>query len=143
MVKENQRILACSYQHTSRDHHDIINQSTKQPIYQSINQSIKLPSRSPPTKHPPPVPQMAFSVYPANPSDIPALTTVGLAAFDDDPIVGYLARDVPPDVMYAHQCQQWRRRFDGSELTGMRVFKLVEGGTGWVAFFFFSWALCF
>ncbi len=91
-----------------------------------------------PTKQPLPRPQMAFSVHPATPSDIPALASVSLAAFDDDPIVGYLARDVPPDILYAYQCQQFRRRFDGSELTGLRVFKVVEGATGCVGLLFFS-----
>lgn len=76
--------------------------------------------------------KMTFSVHVATIVDCPALATVSLAAFKNDPIVGYYARDVQSDVLYAYQCQQYRRRFQTSSLNGLRVVKIVDSGTGWV-----------
>ena len=70
-------------------------------------------------------------------ADCPALATISLAAFKDDPIVGYLAKDVQPDIMDAYQCQQYRRRLETSALNGLRMFKVVDDETGWVIFIFF------
>ena len=75
---------------------------------------------------------MKFSVQIATVADIPALSTVGLAAFKDDPCVGYLARNVPPDKMFAYQCQRSEWRFRTSALNGLKVFKAVDEETGWV-----------
>ena len=78
--------------------------------------------------------KMTFSVHVATIADCPALATVSLAAFKDDPIVGYYARNVRQNDLYAYQCQQYRRRFQTSSLNGLRVFKVVEDETGWVMF---------
>ena len=75
---------------------------------------------------------MSFSVHDATLADCPTLATVSLAAFKDDPIVGYLARDVLPDVFQAYQCQQYQRRLQTSALNGLRVFKVVDDETEWV-----------
>ena len=73
---------------------------------------------------------MKFSVHIATIADIPALSTVSLAAFKDDPCVGYLGRNVPPDKMFAYQCQVFEDRFRTSSLTGLKVFKAVDEETG-------------
>ena len=80
---------------------------------------------------------MPFSIHIASIADCPALVTIYLAAFNDDPIVGYLSRHVAPDVSYTFRLQYYERRFQGSALNGLRVFKVVDEGTGWVVFFFF------
>ena len=80
---------------------------------------------------------MPFSIHVASIADCPALVTVWVAAFNDDPIVGYLSRHVAPDVSYAFRLQVYERRFQGSALSGLRVFKVVDKATGWVVFFFF------
>ena len=77
---------------------------------------------------------MTFSVQVATLADVPALTTVSLAAFKDHPIIGDLARDVPPEIFYTYQCQQYQQRFHTSPLTGVRVFKAIDDETGWVVF---------
>lgn len=79
---------------------------------------------------------MKFSVHDATIADCPALANISLAAFKDDPLVGYLARDVQPDIMYAYHCQQFQRRVESSSLNGLRVFKVVDDETGWVVRFF-------
>lgn len=76
------------------------------------------------------VPKMPFTLQPATPSDIPSLATVSLASFHDDPIVGYLSRNVPSDVLYEYQLAQYKRRFEASELTGLRVWKVVDEESG-------------
>ncbi|KAM0803709.1 hypothetical protein BDR22DRAFT_839683 [Usnea florida] len=73
---------------------------------------------------------MKFSVQIATVADIPALSTISLAAFKDDPCVGYLARNVPPDKMFAYQCQLYEWRFRTSSLNGLQVFKAVDEETG-------------
>ena len=75
---------------------------------------------------------MKISVHIATVADIPALSTVSLAAFKDDPCVGYLARNVPPDVMFAYQCRLFEWRLRTSALNGLEVFKAVDEETGWV-----------
>ena len=80
---------------------------------------------------------MPFSIHVASIADCPALVTVYLAAFNDDPIVGYLSRHIAPDVSYAFRLQGYERRFQGSALSGLRIFKVVDEATGWVVFFFF------
>lgn len=75
---------------------------------------------------------MKFSVHAANSADCPALATLSLAAFKDDPIVGFYAKNVPPDIMHAYQCQQYRRRLQTSSLNGLKVFKVVDDDTRWV-----------
>ena len=77
---------------------------------------------------------MKYKVHDATIADCPALASLSLAALKDDPLVGYLARDVPPDVMYAYHCQQYERRFQTSILNGLRVSKVVDDETGWVNF---------
>ncbi|KAF6241891.1 hypothetical protein HO173_000603 [Letharia columbiana] len=72
---------------------------------------------------------MKFSVHAANSADCPALATLSLAAFKDDPIVGFYAKNVPPDIMHAYQCQQYRRRLQTSSLNGLKVFKVVDDDT--------------
>ena len=79
---------------------------------------------------------MKFSVQTATVADIPALSTVSLAAFKDDPCVGYLARNVPPDKMFAYQCQNFEWRFRTSSLNGLKIFKAVDEETGWVIGYF-------
>lgn len=78
------------------------------------------------------LPSMKFSVQIATVADIPALSAVSRAAFKDDPCVGYLARNVPPAMMQAYQCQQNEWRFRTSALNGLKVFKAVDEETGWV-----------
>ena len=75
---------------------------------------------------------MKYSVHNATVADIPALSTISLAAFKDDPCVGYLARNVPPGKMFAYQCQLFEWRFRTSSLNGLKVFKAVDEETGWV-----------
>lgn len=75
---------------------------------------------------------MKFSVHVATLADCPALAAVSLAAFKDDPVVGYFARDVPADFSYAHHCQTYQWRFQTSSLNGLRVFKAVDDETGYV-----------
>ena len=77
---------------------------------------------------------MKFSVHAANLADCPVLTTLSLAAFKDDPIVGFYAKNVPPDIMHAYQCQQYQRRLQTSSLNGLKVFKVVDDETRWVTF---------
>ncbi len=77
---------------------------------------------------------MTFSVHVATLADVPALATVSRAAFKDHPIVGYLGRDVPPEIFYTFLCQQYQQRFHTSPLTGVRTFKAIDDETGWVVF---------
>ena len=67
-----------------------------------------------------------FTIHPATISDSPALATLSLAAFEDDPVVGYLTRDVAPDERYAYHLVTYRRRFEASDWTGLKVFKAVD-----------------
>lgn len=80
--------------------------------------------------------KMKFSIHDATIADCPALATISLAAFKDDPLVGYLARDVQPDTMYAYHCQQFQRRLETGSLYGLRVVKVVDDDTGCVIQFF-------
>ena len=75
---------------------------------------------------------MKFSVHIATVADIPALSIVSRAAFKDDPCVGYLARNVPPDMMQAYQCLKNEWKFQTSSLNGLKMFKAVDEETGWV-----------
>lgn len=75
---------------------------------------------------------MTFSIHPATIADIPAIVTLSHAAFKDDRLVGYLARDVAPDLSYAHHCQEYERRFKTSALNGLVLFKAVDDDTGLV-----------
>ena len=78
---------------------------------------------------------MPFSIRAATITDCPALVTISFAAFNDDPIVGYLSRHVAPDASYAFRLQRFERRFQSSALSGLRFFKVVDEGTGWVVSF--------
>ncbi|KAL9065393.1 MAG: hypothetical protein Q9161_008249 [Pseudevernia consocians] len=73
---------------------------------------------------------MKFSVHIATVADIPALSIVSRAAFKDDPCVGYLARNVPPDMMQAYQCLKNEWKFQTSSLNGLKMFKAVDEETG-------------
>lgn len=73
---------------------------------------------------------MKFSVHVASIADCPALATVAIASFKDDPVMGYLSRSVPSDVFETYHCQEWQQRLQQSSLNGLRVFKAVDDDTG-------------
>lgn len=77
---------------------------------------------------------MKFSVHIATMADCPAFAALSVAAFKDDPMVGYLTRDVPPEILHTYQCQRYERLLETSALNGLKVFKAVDDDTGWVVF---------
>ncbi|CAD6567937.1 MAG: hypothetical protein ASARMPRED_001193 [Alectoria sarmentosa] len=80
-------------------------------------------------------PKMTFSVHEATIADCPAFTTISLAAFKNDPIIACLTRNVPPDVLYAYQKQQYHQRLQPSSLNGCKSFKAVDDETGEIVAF--------
>lgn len=73
---------------------------------------------------------MVFEVVPAEPSDIPAIAPMHIAAFEDDPIMGQLM----PKATYQNQldyfANYYRKHFAEKHLTGSVFHKVVETETG-------------
>lgn len=74
--------------------------------------------------------KMKFSVNDAIAADCPSLAPISLAAFEKNPMVEYLARDVQPDSTYTYQSQQHQRSLETSSLNGLRFFKVVDDEPG-------------
>ena len=70
---------------------------------------------------------MPYSIVPATPDDLPDIIAIYHAAFADDPFIGQLMPNVPPEVKQAHDMHWYGREFEMSELNGLRFRKVVDG----------------
>ena len=70
---------------------------------------------------------MPYKTLPATRADLPEIIAIYHAAFADDPFIGQLTPNVPPDVKQAYDMHWYGREFDLSELNGLRLRKVVDG----------------
>ena len=70
---------------------------------------------------------MQYTILPATPADLPDIVAVYHAAFANDPFIGQLMPNVPPQAKNAHDMHWYAREFEMSELNGLRFRKLVDG----------------
>lgn len=70
---------------------------------------------------------MPYIILPAIPADLPDIIAIYHAAFKDDPFVGQLMPNVPPEVKQAYDMHWYGREFEMSELNGLRLRKVVDG----------------
>ena len=73
---------------------------------------------------------MAYKTFPAQPSDIGDIVTVYLAAFKNDPILGYVWRDVPSDANHAYMVRHFGWYFDNAKRDGAWFRKVVDEASG-------------
>lgn len=73
---------------------------------------------------------MSFSVYPATIADSAARANIFIAAFKDDPIIGLLTRDVPPETLFAWARSRNESAFQEGSLNNVKHFKVVNNDTG-------------
>ncbi|KAL8837230.1 MAG: hypothetical protein Q9170_002603 [Blastenia crenularia] len=78
---------------------------------------------------------MPFQVLPASASDIPEIAVIHHDAFKDDPIIGYLMRNVKLEVKQAYDKQYFEKSFTRMDLTGSVCHKVVDTETGKIAAF--------
>ena len=69
---------------------------------------------------------MQYTILPATPADLPDIIAVFHAAFANDPFIGQLMPDVPPQIKRAYDMHWYSREFDMSELNGLRFRKVVD-----------------
>lgn len=84
---------------------------------------------------------MSFQILPASPSDTYDMATIFWDAFLPDPIVGLMGRNVPIEKLYAYSSRRYERAFAICMLEGVRFFKAVDAGTGYVRFLLRCWLL--
>ncbi|KAL9576519.1 MAG: hypothetical protein Q9212_007034 [Teloschistes hypoglaucus] len=73
---------------------------------------------------------MVFKVVPAEPSDIPAIASMQIAAFEEDPIMGQLMPKATYQDQYDYFANFYRKNFAEKHLTGSVFHKVVETETG-------------
>ncbi|KAI4102254.1 MAG: hypothetical protein L6R37_004504 [Teloschistes peruensis] len=73
---------------------------------------------------------MVFEVVAAEPSDIPAIASMHIAAFKEDPIMGHLMPKATYQDQYDYFANFYRKSFAEKQLTGSVFRKVVETETG-------------
>ncbi|KAI4241447.1 MAG: hypothetical protein LQ352_007455 [Teloschistes flavicans] len=73
---------------------------------------------------------MAFQVVTAEPSDIPAIVPIHIAAFREDPIMGQLMPNAKDQDQYDYYANFYRKHFAEKHLTGSVFHKVIEVETG-------------
>ena len=68
--------------------------------------------------------------FPAQPSDVDDIVTVYLAAFKDDPILGYVWCDVLPEANHAYMVRYFRQYFGDAERDGAWFRRVVDNESG-------------
>lgn len=69
---------------------------------------------------------MAYRILPATAADLPDVIAIYHAAFKDDPFIGQLMPNVPPEVKQAHDMHRYGREVEMSELNGLEFRKVVD-----------------
>ncbi|KAL9020188.1 MAG: hypothetical protein Q9185_002558 [Variospora sp. 1 TL-2023] len=72
---------------------------------------------------------MPYQVRPAHPSDIPHIAIIHHEAFEEDPILGRLMRDVPRERKYVFDQSFYEKAFAQKQLTGAVFHKVVDTET--------------
>lgn len=70
---------------------------------------------------------MPYTISPATRADLPDIIAIYHAAFADDPFIGQIMSNVPPQVKQAYDMHWYGREFEMSQLNGLRFRKVVDG----------------
>jgi len=73
---------------------------------------------------------MPFSIQSADIADSSSFATIFLAAFNGDPILGLMWRNVDAEASHAYQTRRFERDFERAALEGTLFFKAVEEESG-------------
>lgn len=73
---------------------------------------------------------MAFQLLPAEPSDIPEIVPLQIAAFKEDPIIGKLMPSVTHQDHYDYYANFLRKHWAEKQLRGAVFHKIVDTETG-------------
>ena len=73
---------------------------------------------------------MAYKLQPATLDDVPAFATIFDLAFRDDHVMGFFHPHTPPDVLFDHNKNLFKRLLSEDPSFGRRFTKAVQSSTG-------------